>query len=252
MAFLDFHFYSEVLGMQTEAYVILPQRQTRGEIGVATAAAGEKYKCLYLLHGLSDDHTIWLRRTSIERYATAYGIAVVMPNAHRSFYSDMACGLRYYTYISKELPRIVCEFFPVSERREDTFVAGLSMGGYGALKLALRNGDRFAAAAGLSAVADLHAPTIRHAMKLPFGDEAHIPDEDDLFYLAESMAGCEPRPRLYMAVGTEDALCPDNRRLRDKLLAGGYDCTYLEAEGHHSWDFWDTHIRGALRWLLGK
>ena len=79
MAFFQFHFFSEALGMQTEAYVIMPQRQTRGQIGVNKKAEGEKYKCLYLLHGLSDDHTAWMRQTSIERYADQYGICVVIP-----------------------------------------------------------------------------------------------------------------------------------------------------------------------------
>ena len=97
MAFMDFKFYSESLGMQTEVYVVMPQRSSAGEIGIENKAEAKKYKCLYLLHGLSDDHTIWLRRTSIERYATEYGICVVMPCGHRSFYTDMKYGGKYYT-----------------------------------------------------------------------------------------------------------------------------------------------------------
>ena len=105
---------------------------------------------LYLLHGLSDDHTAWLRYTSIERYATARGLAVVMPAVHRSFYADEAHGHAYWHFVSEELPAIVAAFFRLSERREDTFVAGLSMGGYGALKLGLHHPERFAAVASLS------------------------------------------------------------------------------------------------------
>jgi len=89
MALLTLKHYSEILGMQMEAYVIIPQRSSVGEIGIENKANTEKYKCLFLLHGLSDDHTIWLRRTSIERYAAEYGICVVMPCGHRSFYTDM-------------------------------------------------------------------------------------------------------------------------------------------------------------------
>ena len=89
MAFMNLKFFSESLGMQTEVYVVIPQKSTQGEIGVTTNAEAKKYKCLYLLHGLSDDHSIWLRRTSIERYATEYGICVVMPAAAKSFYTDM-------------------------------------------------------------------------------------------------------------------------------------------------------------------
>ena len=110
---------------------------------------------LYLLHGLSDDDTIWLRRTSIERYVAPLGLAVVMPQVHRSFYTDEAHGNRYWTFLSEELPELVHHFFRLSRRREDTFVAGLSMGGYGALKWALREPERFAAAASMSAAADV-------------------------------------------------------------------------------------------------
>jgi S-formylglutathione hydrolase FrmB len=114
-----------------------------------------KYPVLYLLHGLSDDYTIWQRRTSIERYVADMEIAVVMPDADTSFYSDMVHGRKYWTFLSEELPEIVHDFFPnISEKREDTFVAGLSMGGYGAYKLALGT-DRFAAAASLSGAVDL-------------------------------------------------------------------------------------------------
>ena len=149
MAFMDFKFFSESLGMQTEVYVVMPQKSSAGEIGVETlVCAGElvmaeakKYKCLYLLHGLSDDHTIWLRRTSIERYATEYGICVVMPCGHRSFYTDMKYGGKYYTYIAKELPRVIREFFNVSDKREDNYIAGLSMGGYESTKASVRQQD---------------------------------------------------------------------------------------------------------------
>ena len=111
MAFLQFHFFSESLGMQTEVYVVMPQRRTSGQIGIDSQTKGEKYKCLYLLHGLSDDHTIWMRHTSIERYASKYGICVVMPCVHRSFYSNMDCGLNYYDFVSRELPSalLACE-----------------------------------------------------------------------------------------------------------------------------------------------
>ena len=89
MALCEIRLYSEALGMQTTVNVVIPQKNTAGEIGVNGKADREKYKCLYLLHGLSDDHSIWLRRTSIERYAQKYGICVVMPCAGRSFYTDM-------------------------------------------------------------------------------------------------------------------------------------------------------------------
>ena len=136
MALIDLKFYSQMLGMQTEAYIIVPQRSTVGEIGIDGKKDNKEYKTLYLLHGLSDDHSIWLRRTSIERYAADYGICVVMPCGGKSFYTDMKYGMKYFSYITEELPCVVEEFLKVSNKREDRCIAGLSMGGYGALKAA--------------------------------------------------------------------------------------------------------------------
>jgi len=99
MIFSDFKFFSEALGMQVTCYVLLPQRGTVGQIGVDSKVNEGKFKCVYLLHGCSDDHSIWMRRTSVERYVEAYGVAVVMPFAARSFYMDNDGSYNYYTYI---------------------------------------------------------------------------------------------------------------------------------------------------------
>jgi len=138
MALLHCNFYSQVLRVAASMDVILPER---------ACLAGARVPVLYLLHGLSDDHTIWQRRTSIERYAEARQIAVVMPAVGRSFYTDMAAGPAYWTYVSEEIPALASALFPLSDQRRDCCVAGLSMGGYGALKLGLRCPGRFAAAA---------------------------------------------------------------------------------------------------------
>ena len=257
MAFVSLKFYSETLKMQSEISVIIPQKSSAGEIGVTSGVGGEgKYKCLYLLHGLSDDHTIWARRTSIERYAQEYGIAVVMPCGARSFYTNMKYGGAYYDYIAKEVPRIVREFFNVSDRREDNVIAGLSMGGYGALKIGMRECDSFCAAAGLSTVADVRAfmKIDRYAdVSAPiFGDSREIPDTEDLFALATELSGKENKPRLYMGVGKNDYLYADNQRLREHIESLGLDYTYREGEGIHSWVFWDEHIRYVLEWAYKK
>src|SRR3954464_8456510 len=149
MALMRCDLFSDALSLSTSLTVILPQ-PTRTQIGMTGDAGEDPPPVLYLLHGLSDDDTIWLRRTSIERYVAPLGLAVVMPQVHRSFYTDEAYGGRYWTFLSEELPELVGRFFRVSSRPEDTFVAGLSMGGYGALKLALRQPERFVAAASLS------------------------------------------------------------------------------------------------------
>ena len=253
MAFFEMHIFSKALGMQTTVNVLIPQRSTDGEIGVVNNAGEKEYKCLYLLHGLSDDHSIWLRRTSIERYASKYGICVVMPCAGKSFYTDMKYGEGYYTYISQELPSLMREYFRVSSRREDNAVAGLSMGGYGALKIALRNSDSFSAAAGLSSVADIANSEgwIKDCLIPVFGDEVIVPPDEDLFALAEKTSYKANKPRLYMAVGRGDGFCEANRRLSEKLDSLGYELKYDEAEGGHDWEFWDEYIQKAMEWIFG-
>jgi len=251
LAWIDCHFYSEVLGLSTSMYVILPQ-QTESQIGMKTNSFDDKHPTLYLLHGLSDDHTIWLRRTSIERYVAPLGLAVVMPNVHRSFYTDMAIGYRYWTFISEELPHIARSFFPLSEKREHNFVAGLSMGGYGAFKLALRCPERFAAAASLSGALDMASRLdVREEMKLIFGGkEQFIRSDNDLFYLAEKLVTSDlPRPLLYQCCGTEDFLYDHNTRFRDHCRKLGLPLTYEEEPGTHEWGYWDLKIRRVLEWL---
>ncbi|UJF31788.1 alpha/beta hydrolase [Paenibacillus hexagrammi] len=141
MAFMQVEFFSEVLGLSSSIDVIVPQR-AQGQVGITNGAFEPPYPVLYLLHGGSDNHTNWRRNTSIERYVSSLGLVVVMPAVQYSFYSNQKYGFNYFTYLSEELPRIVQDFFHVSGKREDTFAAGLSMGGTGRLSwvsLARRN-----------------------------------------------------------------------------------------------------------------
>lgn len=252
MAFIDCHFYSDSLGVSASMYVILPQA-AQNQIGLASAVYGIKHPTLYLLHGLSDDHTIWMRRTSIERYASQLGIAVVMPAVNRSFYTDMAFGPKYWTFISEELPALARSFFPLAEERELNYVAGLSMGGYGAMKLALSHPDRFAAAASLSGALDIsdRALNFPDDFKLIYEDVSKIKgSENDLFYLAEQLSGATRQsPKLYQCCGTEDFLYEDNIRFRDYCRELGMDLTYEEEPGQHEWGYWDRKIQNVLNWL---
>lgn len=257
MALIQCDFYSEVLGLSSTMNVILPQ-ETHSQIGMEGKVTGGKHPTLYLLHGLSDDHSIWLRRTSIERYAAEYGIAVVMPAAHRSFYTDMKQGADYFKFVSEELPRLAESFFPLSNRREDRFVAGLSMGGYGALKLGLRKPDQYAAAASLSGATDASAlfergdVTYVQELERIFGTVEELRgSENDLFYLTEQLAQANlPEvPKLYQCCGTEDFLYEHNIRFRDHVNQLGLELTYEEEPGEHEWGYWDTKIQRVLEWL---
>ena len=258
MAFLECHFHSDVLGRACEMNVILPQPAAT-QIGMAGCGSRHrKYPVLYLLHGLSDDNTVWCRRSSIERYVASYELAVVMPDGERGFYTDMKQGPRYWTMLTEELPEIAADFFPISTARDDSFVAGLSMGGYGALKCALRRPDRYAAAVALSPVVDIPARTahadwqgLRPEMERVFGPpEESAGSGNDLFALAEKLRGAADPPRLMTVCGTEDFLYQENLKFRDRMNALGIDYRFVEAPGAHQWEFWDLHIQEALRFLM--
>ncbi len=254
MALLHTHFYSQVLGCQAAMDVVLPEPASRTLKD--SPAVPALHPCLWLLHGLSDDHTIWQRRTSIERYVDGTGLAVIMPSVARSFYTDMHHGGRYWTFISEELPAVSRSLFPLSPRREDNFAAGLSMGGYGAFKLALRYPERYCAAASLSGVLDLGraavAPDWVADMRLVFGDPASVSgSENDLLALAGKVASMPAalRPRLFQWCGTEDFLYTLNLTFRDHALSLGLPLIYSESPGNHSWACWDAQIQRVLAWM---
>ncbi len=262
MALLHVDFFSDVLGMSMDMDVILPQ-QTNGQIGMEGKAGNGKYKTMYLLHGMSDDQTIWQRRTSIERYVSKLGIAVVMPTTHLAFYTDTCYGMKYWTFISRELPKICREFFPqMSGKREDTLAAGLSMGGYGAWKLGLGADDTFGAAASLSGALDIVADYRRNCRErqelIPlfqgiFGSAEQLEGSDnDLLMLAQKLAEQKKElPRLYAWCGTEDFLYEGNLTAWAHVKKLGYDLTCEESAGDHQWKYWDEKIRDVLRWWLG-
>jgi len=254
MAHLRCEFFSESMGLSTSMTVILPQ-QTTGQIGMTGQVGDDPPPVLYLLHGLSDDDTIWLRRTSIERYVADRGLAVVMPAVHRSFYTDEVYGGKFWTFVSEELPALVSEFFRVSDRREDTFVAGLSMGGYGAFKLALRQPERFAAAASLSGAVDLGRltggtgrPDDPRMWERIFGGST-VPADDDLVDLV-GRADPAALPALWLGCGTADELYPSNLAFVDACRSAGVPLERsFVADAAHEWSLWDAQIAEVLDWL---
>lgn len=210
----EVRFFSETLGLMSTMYVLMLQRT------MADAQRKRRPKCrtLYLLHGHSDDHTAWQRWTSIERYVEGSNLAVVMLAVHLSFYNDMAHGGKYWQFISEEVPILVRDMFSLSSRREDNFAAGLSMGGYGALKLALTCPDRYAAAASLSGATDIQEVVSVNQndplnkawleeMRTVFGDLSKgSGSKHDLFALAKKVSKGSIKSWLYQCCGTEDDL----------------------------------------------
>jgi putative tributyrin esterase len=256
MALIDCKFFSETLGMCSTMRVVLPETalQRAGDASVSqpAPAAFRGHPTLYLLHGMSDDESAWTRNSNVERYADELGVAVVMPNVHRSFYTNMLHGYRYWDFVSSELIEKARSFFPLSHAREDNFVAGLSMGGHGAFKLALRLPHVFSAAASLSGVSDVTEFRERRSAdyRLIFGAEGpERGSEHDVFHLASALPASGTRPRLYQCCGTEDFLIAQNRALRDHLQTLGYDYLYEEGPGDHDWRYWEKMIDRTLWWL---
>jgi putative tributyrin esterase len=252
MALIKCDFYSDVLQLSTSMTVILPQ-QTHTQIGMDNKQGSDKHQTLFLLHGLSDDDTIWTRRTSIERYVAPLGLAVVMPQVHRSFYTDMQYGGKYWTFLTEELPAIARSFFPLSDKRKDNFVAGLSMGGYGAFKWALRKPEQFCAAASLSGAVDIarltHDNKYDHTAHLIFGGEEVAGTDDDLFTLVEQTKDATLQTQLYQCCGTEDFLYEDNVRFQQWCEQMNFPLTTVFDAGEHEWGYWDRHIQDVLKWL---
>ena len=253
----EVNFFPETLGLRSTMYVLLPQRT----LAETRTKRKPKYRTLYLLHGYSDDHSAWQRWTAIEKYVEGLNLAVVMPAVHLSFYNDMAYGGKYWQFISEEVPAVVRDMFPLSADRKDNFVAGLSMGGYGAFKLALTHPERYAAAASLSGALDIWSVVNPRSdrnnevwlaqMRTVFGDLSKVPGSKlDLIALAKKVAKSSVKPSLYQCCGTEDVLYPDNIRFRDAVHKLPLDLTYEEGPGEHVWPYWDKMIQNVLAWMF--
>ncbi len=245
MSLLDCNFFSQTLKLNIAMTIILPEGPIAG------------CPVLYLLHGRSDDHTTWQRRTALERYLDGRRLLVIMPNVHRSYYTNMAHGGCYWDFISEEVPERVQQWFSPATDRSCTFVAGLSMGGYGAFKLALTYPERFAAAASLSGALNVarrdFSTEPNEALaewRGIFGDLAQLPGSaNDLFSLAEQVTRHGVRPSLFQACGQQDYLYQENLCFRDHAKKLGLDLRYTEGPGDHNWSYWDTLIQQVLDWL---
>ena len=263
MDFMQCNFFSPALNYSTNINVFVPTPNSDEVLNHKTAdyfEEGNKFQVLYLLHGAYGDYSDWYRLTSIEKYGQTHKLAVVTPSVSNSFYQDMYRGSAYLTYILEELPAFVKSIFPVSDKREDTFVAGLSMGGYGAVKLAFEKPEQYGACASLSGALDIVKTMEMERNKIiegPFRWDAifECPEglegsDADLFALAKKrISEGRELPKLYQTVGTEDFIYEVNLSAKTKWEEIGIDFTFEEYPGIHDWDFWDTYIQRVLEWL---
>lgn len=253
MALLCIDHVPETVKINLPLNIILPDPGKMGGVPVA------KRKVLYLLHGLGDDASAWQRYTAIEKVADIYGLVVVMPSASRSFYIDQPNGQKYFTYLTEELPQYLRDVFGLAPHREDTFIAGNSMGGYGAFKAALLCPHLYAAAASFSGALSLEI------LKLLPSDD---PRKDEFAYLLgdlEKLAGSEHDPMvwlkraahkpselpfLYIMAGRQEDIYPLSAMFYAACQALGVRADYHEEDNTHDWFFWDAMLRRFLEEIL--
>lgn len=261
MAFIQMHILSQSLMRTVPVHVILPVDKM--------PMPGKKeweekpYKTLYLLHGVLGNCTDWVNNTRIQRYAEENDLAVVMPSGDNAFYIDQPAGQNYYgEFIGQELVELTRKMFPLSRKREDTFIGGLSMGGYGALRNGLKYHETFGYIVALSSALmietfpqrDNENPMFierRDYTEACFGNLDKVAESDkNPKYLVEMLQ--QERavlPKIYMACGEEDRLLEYNKDYASFFRKSGLDITFETGPGNHEWDFWDTYIKKGIEWL---
>ncbi|HEY4432628.1 MAG TPA: alpha/beta hydrolase family protein [Paenibacillus sp.] len=267
---VKFNFLSKCLQMQTNVTMCLPsfsfadQMNGRPDVYVP----GVKFQTLYLLHGGFGDDSDYINFTNIARYADEHKVAVIMPNGYNSFYTDSSSGglsSKYWEYVFEELPQVCSTMFPISTKREDTFVAGLSMGAHGAMKMALLGSERYAAALIMSGAAmNVDAMTnmssadgensaqLDPQMIAALVQEQVVREDDSIYKQAKrNIEEGRPVPKLFFTCGDQDFILPAVHKAKDLMQAYGYDVLYEEVPGYgHEWDFWDLSLRKAFKeWL---
>ncbi len=260
MAILQCNFFSKALMRTVPITVVLP---TDKMVFPGMPIPEEKpFKTLYLLHGIFGNYTDWTLGTRIQAWAQDRDLCVVMPSGDNAFYVDNPkTSAMYGSFISKDLVEFTRKSFPLSTKREDTFIGGLSMGGYGSIINALQHPETFGAVCALSSALILdNVPNYteytdflmnnRGYYESVFGDlDKVIGGPNDYNAQAEKVAKLEEKPKFFMACGTEDGLIEPNHVFRDHLKELGFEVTWMEGPGGHDWTFWDTYILEALKWL---
>jgi S-formylglutathione hydrolase FrmB len=257
MAFFIGNIYSKSLLVDTQLNIILPQDGRR-------YIWRDNPKTLILLHGLSDNAAVWYRRTAIERYAEHYNLAVAMPEIQRAWYHDMQYGHKAFSYITEEIPALLPRLFKCSVKREDLIVAGLSMGGYGAMRCAFERPDVFGYCGSFSGaynIKELFTMSTQTAdvlegfmedIKAIFGENADIPVSSEIPIILEKAKGKKQLPKLYLMCGTDDFIYNQSVAVHQCLQKLEIDHIYEEYKGFHEWDIWDDAIERMLTLFLGE
>lgn len=238
MAICELHYSSPALQKQTACNIIIPE----------LPGFSGPYPVFYLLHGLSDDFTMWQRKTSIGRYVQMLPLMIVMPDGGRGFYTDAKEGAAYETAIVEDLIGFIDRTFNTRAERAGRCIGGLSMGGYGAIKLGLKYPHLFASANGHSgAYGFAHGQwrTEEKEFQRITGPNP-VGGPDDVYALAAN-ADRAKLPALRLDCGNNDFLLDHNRDFHQHLQKIGVPHEYAEFPGAHDWAYWDKHVQSALR-----
>ena len=254
MALVNMNFQSQYLGVNHEISVILPDRPWQTD-AKDFYTSGKKYPVLYLLHGTFGDHTDWIRKSNIELYACENDLIVVMPsglNANYSNWPTFALGYDMYSYLTEELMPMIENWFPASNKREDTFIAGLSMGGGGAILYAAQHPEKFGGCAVLSSAPrniekyrEIDITTLdkrtQNAIANAGGLDEYINSVSNSWRAVTELAGTGK---------LDDMLLPVYTTFKEHALKIGLDAKFEEFEGYkHEWRFWDLTIQRALAYF---
>lgn len=263
MALVHLNFQSMYLQGNTDVNVILPDRK-RLDVPAEFYGNGKRYKVLWLLHGTYGDYSDWLRKSNIELYACERELIVVMPSGLNADYADwpeFACGYDMYSYLTEELMPLVYNWFPASSKREDNFIAGLSMGGFGTCIYAFNHPDKFAAMCAMSGcprdMADKETVRLRsgifskrteNQMKNAGGIEGYQASVQNTWKLAKNLAKSPDAPRMLFTCGTNDPIIYQTYcKFKAYAQEIGLDAVFEETEGYsHEWRFWDISLQRAL------
>ena len=256
MAFLQVDYKSKKMGRKVHFNVFMPM-----DVDPA-GKTGAPWRTLYLLHGIYGNSTSWVTSSCVQRYADDRNLCVIMPDGENGFYLDHPDYMNNFSgWIGQELVEATRAMFPLSDRWEDTWIGGFSMGGYGALRTGLKYADTFGGIIAFSSALLLESLQNRSSAEGPvneaytraiFGDPDHLLDTDlDPLYLARIR--CQegkPVPRMYISCGEQDFLLAANDRFSRQLTELGIPHTYRTTPGGHTWDFWEQEIRHViLDWM---
>jgi putative tributyrin esterase len=248
MAWLHMQYHSETLRMPVPMEVLIPQQLTDGTRGTAQSAP---YATLYLLHDLGEDQTAWLRRSSLEALVDGLPLAVVMPAGHRSWYTNMTYGRDYFKFLTEELPELCERNFPLSSNREHRILAGIGMGGYGALKAGLQASDTFGTAASFAGQLDVSSVYEGLEEKLAadiFGLKASLQgSEHDLWTAAEQLAASDkPRPQLYLWCEQDKAAADTHRKFQEHAIQLGLQLSLEQPPTGQRWQDRSLYLERLL------